>query len=71
MAQWLQPLSGTLGPQKGCGFKTHWCADESPTGSLPLSLTWGYQVSTACQVREWFCASKIKSIKKKIQTFKP
>ncbi len=37
MAKWSQPLSGTLGPEKGCGFKTHWCAD----GSLPLSLTWG------------------------------
>jgi hypothetical protein len=37
--------SGTLEPQLniGTGFKPSWmCAGETPTGPLPMTLTWGF-----------------------------
>ncbi len=45
MAQWYSLHLGPLGPQKGYGIQTHWCAGESPA-STGLDL-W---VPMACQV---------------------
>ncbi len=45
LAQWYSLHLGPLGPQKGYGIQTHWCAGESPA-STGLDL-W---VPMACQV---------------------
>ncbi len=44
---WLTGIahSRTLGPQKGPGFQTQWCAGETSAGPLSMSLTWGCQVA--------------------------
>jgi hypothetical protein len=42
---------GTLGPQKGPGFQTQWCAGETPAGSLSSAHVLDLGLSTACLVR--------------------
>jgi hypothetical protein len=47
MALWNKPCLGPLGPQKGFGFKPHWCAGESLACPLLSELGLGaYHLSS-------------------------
>jgi len=70
LAQWYSLHLRPLGPQKGYGIQTHWCAGESPASNdLDLCVPMACQVVSALVHKRHTERERERERERKLQTY--